>query len=133
MTRLYGWLVGTLLTRQTWTLELFLAVQSMTWGLWLLGPWDSFAVVPGAFTVLGLIPEPVWGTVFAAHGMVHCYAVLRENVGLCRRSVLTLACLWGFVFVSLLLTIPLATSTPIYGASILGCAWVFFRLSWRFG
>jgi len=133
MNRLTGWLVGALLNRQTWTLELFLAVQSLVWGLWLLGPWDSFAAVPGAFTVLGLVPEPVWGAVFTAHGAVHLYAVLREEPLLCRRMVLTLACLWSFVFVSLLLTIPLATSTPIYGASVLGCAWVFFRLHWRFG
>lgn len=131
--RVWGWLVNALLTRQTWALELYLAVQSLTWGVWLLAPWSAFGQVPDAFTVLGLIPEEVWGVIFASHGGVHLYVIWMRDVGLCRRAVLALAALWLVVLVSLLLTIPLATSTPIYASSVLACLWVYLRLHWRFG
>lgn len=131
--RLRARVVGVLLTRQTWTLELFLAVQSLVWGGWLLGPWSSFGVIPDAFTVLGLVPEAVWGALFFVHGLAHVWALARRDPQLCMRAVLALAALWLTVLVSLLLTIPLATSTPIYATSVLGCVWVFFRLHWRYG
>lgn len=133
MSRIASWLTGALLNRQTWTLELFLAVQALCWGAWLLMPWSSFDVVPGAFTVLGLVPEPVWGVLFAGHGVAHLVALWKRNPALCRRAALMLAALWLAVLVSLLLTIPLATSTPIYGMSVLGCFWIYVRLDVLYG
>lgn len=133
MTTPYSWIVGVLLRRQTWALELFLAVQAVVWGVWLLAPWRSFDVLPGAYTVLGLVPEYVWGTLFLGHGIAHVTALWRQDPHLCRRAALALAGLWSIVLVSLLLTIPLATSTPIYGLNVLGCVAVYFRLHWRFG
>lgn len=133
MTRLTYWLVGALLTRQTWTLELFLAIQSLTWGLWLLGPWSAFGQVPAAFTVLGLVPEPIWGGLFAAHGLAHLIALWKGDPHLCRRAAIVTAGLWSVVLGSFLVTVPLSTAVPIYGVNVLGASWVYMRLHWRFG
>jgi hypothetical protein len=133
MTRLTCWLVGMLRNRQTWALEYFLAYQSLVWGLWLLLPFGSFDAVPNAFTVLGLIPEPVWGVLFAAHGAVYLGVLWRRRVDLCRRAALVTAWLWLTVLVSLLLTIPLATSTPVYAGYAIACAVVYVRLDWFVG
>lgn len=122
-----------LLHRQTWALEAFLAAQSLVWGLWLLMPWSAFDVVPEAYTVLGLVPETIWGVLFAGHGTVHLWALWRAYPTLCRDAARWLAVLWSAVLVSLLLTIPLAVSTPVYGASLLACLWVYARLDLRFG
>ncbi len=127
--RLTHWLWN----RQTWTLELFLAVQSLVWGAWLLMPWDSFGVIPGAYTVLAVVPEWLWGLLFAGHGIAHLLAIYLQDVTLCRRASLALAGLWLVVVVSLLLTIPLSTAIPIYSASVLGAAWVYVSLDHRFG
>ena len=121
-----------LLVRQTWTLEFFLAVQAFVWGLWLLSPWSSFGAIPNAYTVLGLIPESIWGLLFTGHGIAHLIVLWHQRPDLCRRAALILASLWSAVFVSLLLTVPLATSTPIYAMNVLGCAWVFAHLDLRY-
>lgn len=130
MTRLLHWLAHALRNRQTWALEYFLAYQSLVWGLWLLLPFSSFGQIPDAFTVLGLIPEWAWGALFAGHGIAYLVVLPRGRPDLCRRAALILGWLWLTVLVSLLLTIPLATSTPVYGLYVVACAWVFARLDW---
>lgn len=119
-------------SRQTWTLELYLAVQSTVWGAWLLMPWDSFGVIPDAYTILGLVPEWMWGAAFTAHGLAHLTVLHRRDPHQCRRAALALAMLWSAVVVSLLLTIPLSTATPIYGSSVLGAVFVYVSLDWRY-
>lgn len=130
MTRLTAWLTFALRRHQTWALEYFLAYQSLVWGLWLLLPFSSFGVVPNAFTVLGLIPEPAWGLIFAGHGCAYLAALWRGRIDLCQRGALVTVWLWSTVLVSLLLTIPLATSTPVYGSYMLAGAFVYLRLDW---
>ena len=132
MTRLTSWLTGALLDHSTWMLELFLAVQALVWGRWLLAPWEAFAVLPSAFTILGMIPEPVWGVIFTAHGALHLIALSRGDLRFCRRAVLALAGLWAAVFVSLFITIPSATTSPIYGMNLMGSALVYLSLHRRF-
>jgi len=127
---LITFLTRALRRHQTWALEYFLAWQSLVWGAWLLMPFGSFEAVPGAFTVLGIIPEPVWGVLFFGHGCAYLWALWNERTELCRRAALILGGLWLAVFLSLVLTIPWATSTPVYGVYVIACAWVYARLDW---
>jgi len=123
-----------LLTRATWTLESFLSAQAIVWGAWVGWPWtDVFRSIPGdAYSVMALVPEGALGLVFLIHGLVHGWAIRRKDVHLCRRAALAAAVLWSIVFASLLATIPLATSTPIYASNVGACLWVYLRLHLRF-
>lgn len=123
-------LVIVLRDRQTWALEYFLAWQALVWGLWLLLPFRSFDVLPNAYTLLGLVPEPIWGVLFTGHGAAYLVVLWRRHVDLCRRAALVTAWLWLTVLVSLLLTIPIATSTPVYAGYVVACMVVYVRLDW---
>ncbi|MDH5279530.1 MAG: hypothetical protein OEW52_00105 [Thermoleophilia bacterium] len=108
-------------------LDTYLAVQSWWWGLWALSPWDAFGVIPGAYTVLALLPEWAWGAVFTAHGVGHLAAVVRGDDASCRRAALSLQYLWAIVFFNYLVTIPLSLATPTYGMLFVGSLWVHGR------
>ena len=112
-------------------LETYLAVQSLWWGLWALSPWDAFAVLPRAYTVLAYAPEWAWGALFTAHGVGHVYAVLKDDDCMCRRGLLVLQYLWAVVAFNYLVTVPLSFATPTYGMLLLGSIWAHRSLSWR--
>ena len=130
MKTLVGWVHRAFERQQTWALEYFLAYQSTVWGVWLLLPFDSFDVVPSAYTVLGLVPEPIWGLIFTSHGLAYLTVLWHGRTDLCRYAALVLGWLWLTVLVSLLLTVPLAPSTPAYACYVMACSVAYVRLDW---
>lgn len=140
---------ASLLIRRTVMLEVFLAMEAVLWGLWVANPLtDSFASIPEAYTILGLLPEWLVGLVFVGHGTAAAWAIYRtawrppldaggrpsrRYVHWCRRAALAGAGLWSVVLFSLLATVPTSTATPIYAGLMAASMWVYVRLDWRYG
>lgn len=137
-------LVRALINRRTHVLELFLGLESLIWGAWILDPLhDTFGALPTAYTVLGLVPEWAIGLVWTMHGSVSLYALWRTIsrpglrsrthwIGLCRRAALAGVGLWSLVLVSFLAAVPGSTATPIYLGLVLANAWVYLRLHLKY-
>jgi hypothetical protein len=140
MTALRSWLLDTLLTRQTWALEAFLAAQAVAWGVWVAWPLDDVFPYNGQvdpYSLLVLLPEWLVGGVFLAHGLGHLLALHRGNVKWCRRGALAVAALWTFVLTSFALArwlfdVPLVPATPIYASSIAAALWIYARLNLKY-
>lgn len=128
----FDWVAERLWSRQSWYLETYLAAQAIVWGLWLLSPWESFDVAPDVYSLLGRIPESLWGAIFLAHGLVHLFVLWTKRPVWCRRAALAASGLWAVVVVSLLVTAPVAPTIPIYALSMIAAALVYVRLYWRF-
>lgn len=122
-----------LLENQTWTLEVYLAMAAMVWGIWVLLPFETFDPRIGAYTVLRLAPEWAWGVVFSAHGLGHWVSITRKDPMACYRAALSGSVLWGIVLISFVIAAPLTTASPVYGLFVLASLWVAKSLNWRFG
>lgn len=134
LTHAYHWLVGALLKRQTFALEVFLAVQAMSWGVWVANPWShALSAVPEAYTVLNLLPEWVVGLGFFVHGAVHLWVISQRDTKRCRDAALGSFFLWGVVVVNLSLGVPALPAIVVYSCSALAALWIYLRLDWRFG
>ncbi len=127
-----NWFRGALLRKQTWWLELYLATNALLWGLWLVSPWRAFGIAVRDYTLLGLVPEAVWGVLFTVHGLGHVASLVIGDPRMCRRAAMALAVLWSPVLGSILLASPLSWPTPLFAMNILGCFWVYRRLTWCF-
>lgn len=55
-------------------LEWLIAIYTVWFGLWLIGPWDAMS--PTSFSsVLGYATEATWGVIYLAVGVLHNYAL----------------------------------------------------------
>ena len=130
--RLWHHMGDALRSRQTFVLETFLAVQSITWGAWVASPmFDAFVSVPQAYSLLVWLPEWLVGGAFVVHGCAHMYVIYLRDVRLCRNAAMGAVGLWGLVLMNMLVSVPLSTATPIYLCSVLASLWVYVRLDWR--
>lgn len=121
--------VDLLLRRRTYVLEVFLALESLLVGAWVLYPGAN------AFSadILSLIPDPILATVMITHGSGSLMAIYYRDVDMCRRSALGSVAIWSFLLAIFafapphtLLTVPLVAG--------LACAalWVYLRLYLRY-
>ncbi len=123
------WLLRILLERRTHSIEVFLAVQALVTGIWVLWPGKS------AFSseLLALIPDPLLGTTMILIGTASAMALWYGNVDMCRRAARASTALWAFLFTVFLFAPP---STPLTMPLVLGLAiasfWVFLRLYLRY-
>lgn len=112
--------------RRSFLLEVYLAVQAVVFGLWLLMPWSTFSTVSHAYRVLdAMLPEWVWGSLFAVQGFTHLWALDRGRFRWRRGMVLVMLFLWLTVAMAFLMTVPLSTATPMYLLPILGSLWAY--------
>ena len=121
-----------LLNKQTFNLEMYLAIQSLCWGLWLILPFASFTLYSKDYTIIEYLPENLWGIIFTLQGSLHIYSIVKRDVNLCRYFALILGFLWLIVLISFFIATPLDSSIIIYVTSIIGCIWVYIRLRLRF-
>lgn len=127
MSFLPGWLdrmIGRArIDRRSYMVELYLAIQALVFGLWLLAPWPSFRSIPRVYDTLGLIPESVWGLAFSVEGLVHLWALGTRNMAARRGLTRILTWLWLMVLFGVLATVPTSTATPMYLVPALAALW----------
>jgi hypothetical protein len=111
--------------RKLESVETLLALQEVIFGLWLLAPWSSFGSISGVYDSLALVPEGVWGAVFALQGAVHLRAIDRRDLAWRRRFTSGLVLLWGMVLMGFLSTAPASTATPMYFLPVMGGWWCY--------
>lgn len=122
--RLRGWLYSLLRTKETLSLEVFLAVQSLLVGAYILWPGAS------VFARTLVVPEVVIGGLMATHGVGALWALYHLDMGMCRRSALSSVAVWSFLLALLYMTPPfdLIVIPLILGLAV-GAAWAYVRLS----
>lgn len=138
MSRLYACLVRALLRHRTITLEWFLALQSLTCGLWILSPHQSIR----SDVILAVVPEWALGLVFAAHGLAATLVLVRgqfkqprsqRNLDYCRRSALASAALWTILALGYALVPPVGSvAVPVLLGFVASALWVYLRLYLRY-
>lgn len=132
MNRLCSWLLGLLLRRQTMALEVVLALQTLTWGLWVAWPFSRALSALPVYTVLHWVPEWAVGSVFVVHGLAYLRFIYRKDVHACRRGALVTAGLWSFVLGSWILTVPMAPIIAVHAIDMAAALWVYARLHLRY-
>jgi len=125
--RIECWLYEMLMLRDTWALEFYLAVQSLFFGTFLAGP-GQVGLAADNMTLLAMLPEWMWGVIFAVHGAAHLKAMYSQRVQWCRLAMLTLAGLWCVILTSFLLSHPFNAAIIVWGAQMLACLWIYVRL-----
>lgn len=109
--------------RKLESVEKLLAVQAVIFGGWLLMPWSSFESIVGIYDSLALVPESVWGAVFAVQGAFHLRAIDRRDLRWRQRFTTGLVLTWMMMLSGFLATAPASTATPMYFLPILGGLW----------
>lgn len=109
--------------QRTFGVEVYLALQALVFGAWLLAPWDTFQQVPDIYSTLGLVPEWIWGCLFFGHGVLHLAALEMGSMRLRHRGTSVLVFLWMIVLISFLTTAPLSSATPMYAFPALAGLW----------
>lgn len=97
-------------------LELFLALYSLIWGLWLMLPFETFAT-NFAFAVMNKIaPEYVWGTIAATAASIKIHGLaVNHGYGQVQKSAsLALVFVWLCAAISCAVSAPLAVDTPLF-------------------
>lgn len=130
---LWDRLFRSLMSRQTWALETFLAAQAITWGVWVGWPWTEAFAASRSYALLSHLPEWFVGAVFVGHGLAHMASIYRQDTGACARAAFVAGALWAAVAVNVGLMQLHSPALPIYIASSLGSGFVYLRLHWRFG
>jgi hypothetical protein len=111
--------------RKLEAVETLLAVQALILGMWLLAPWSSFGAITGVYDALALVPEGVWGGVFALHGALHLRAIDRGDLDWRRRFTSGIVLLWSMMLMGFLSTAPASTVTPMHLLPVLGGMWCY--------
>lgn len=103
-------------------LELFLAAQSLVWGLVFL------SLPPG-----GLITPFIWVycSLYVLHGAVGLWALSRWQWSLRRSAFLMGTCLWAFSAFAVLTMARGQVLAPYYILLACTCAWSFVRMGAR--
>ena len=123
------WLLRILLERRTHSIEVFLAVQALVTGIWILWPGKS------AFSseLLSLIPDALLGATMVLHGTGSLMALWYGNVGMCRRAARASTAMWAFLFTVFVFAPPRTLLTmPLVLGLALASFWVFLRLYLRY-
>lgn len=113
--------------------ELLLAAMSVTWGLFLLAPFDAFGAAPAYALMSQLWPEPMWGGWFAASGSLSLAVQVGGYERVRRWSALLGVYNWLLVAFCFLYSSPTNTGGVVYTFVGLAWMWIFLRLSrvWR--
>jgi hypothetical protein len=111
--------------RKLESVETMLALQEVVFGLWLLAPWSSFGSIAGVYDSLAMMPEGVWGSVFALQGAIHLRAIDRRDLCWRRRFTSGLVLLWAMMLMGFLSTAPASTATPMYFLPVMGGLWCY--------
>lgn len=124
--------------RQTIMLEYGLATQAVLWGVWVAMPQSTaFVLLEGTPTLLDVVPEAVWGTVVALHGLAYLrairLAVRQKEHGPARRGSQATVGIWSFVLLTFAIAVPSSAVVPLYFWNTLAALWVSLRMSLRFG
>lgn len=130
MFRAKDFLFRLLTERRTHALEVFIAMEALVGGAWLLFPGQNGFTEQ---TWLGLIPDWILGAILATHGIVALMVLRAGNVHLCRRSALISAMLWSFILVIFAFSPPQTLfAVPLILVLAVGSIWVYMRLNVRF-
>lgn len=123
LTRLPGFVLFALRDRRSFAVEVYLALQAIVFGWWLLMPWQSFAVGSDVYTTLSLVPEAVWGTLFLGHGILHLVALETGDRRMRMRGTSMVVFLWLVVLIAFVSAAPWSTATPTYLVPVLAGLW----------
>jgi hypothetical protein len=75
-------------------IEGIIALSALSWGVWLLLPFDTFGS-SATFRVLPMIaPEWAWGAVFVTVSLLLLFGILRCSRAIRRHALLFLSLLW---------------------------------------
>lgn len=112
--------------RRIFRVELYLALQSVMLGVWLIAPWSAFRSIPRVYDTLGaLMPEIGWGVLFLFHGASYMLALDRNSMAWRQRLAIVHVFLWSVVCMAFLTTAPLSTAVPMYLVPVLGGLWAY--------
>ena len=110
--------------------ELFLALISVTWGLWVASPfWSAFSASSSFRVMAEIAPEWVWGAVMTVVGLLKIHSIVSQNYRLKRIAFTVSLFVWSSIGISFILVSPYAVGTAIY--SLILCANSFCL--WRNG
>lgn len=77
--------------------EAILAFCALSWGIWLLFPFDTCTSAPTFTFFCRIAPEWVWGSLMASGGSVLCWGIFRGGDCRIRRAALMLLSITWFV------------------------------------
>lgn len=119
----------------TLSAELFLSALALSWGMWLLLPFESYTTTPTYRYLSAWGPEWIFGMLTMLVGIIQYVGVLlgvtnyfqqwRFRIG---GGILGVA-IWGSIALSFWLSNPFSTAPIIYTITLLGCMFIALRLS----
>lgn len=111
-------------------LEVHLAALEITWGFWLLLPFDALSR-GAAYKSLGdMMPESIWGMIFLTMGTLQMYAIWQENRIRVRSSITLLAIfMWTMVAFMSFYGNPRSTAGVTMTVFTISNTLVYLRLS----
>lgn len=112
-------------------LETITAVQSISWGMWLLLPMNTFSA-SGTYSVMGLLAsEEFWGILFVVLGVSQIVSMRVFSVRL--RGMIATAMMFSWIFVDLGFWLSGSTSAAAitYSTFALASIWSVVALSGR--
>lgn len=112
-------------------IEHLIEFQSISWGLWLLYPVDTFTGSRGYALAAQLAPEWAWGSVAVISGLVLLVALRREMDRLRRHALAAQMLVFLGICVVLTLSNPTSTGTPMYFWASVMCGFARLRLARR--
>jgi len=119
-------LLNELLRRRTHALEVFLAIEAILAGLWLLWPGPKSFKPP---MVLYLIPDPILGAIMLSHGIASMLALWKNDVERCRHAALASAAIWSFLMTLMIFSPPVELfMIPLVAGLVVASVWVYVRL-----
>jgi hypothetical protein len=117
-------------TVDTRSLEIFLGLFSVAWGIWLLSPNIHPFINNSVYGILKTYAsEDIWGIVSTALGTIRLCAVFSVNRTWRLATCLVGFFMWTIVLISLFQVAWTTTATPVYFTICMGNAYIFTRLS----
>lgn len=107
--------------------EVFNAVLIITWGSWLLLPFDSFGSSK-AFTVLStFVSEPLFALLPIIIGVYILYTLITFKITRRRYGILAASAFWIFLSIIIGISNIAATGVPVYGLIAISSAISYLR------
>lgn len=108
--------------------EYLLGSLAISWGGWLLMPWNAFPSTPTFATMHAIAPEEVWGSGLVLGGGFLIFGLLRMSYRMRRQALICLFLMWLAVWLALLLGNWRSTATAVYFHAAVFCAMAYLRL-----
>lgn len=124
----FGQYAGQVRNANPLPVELFLALVSISFGVWILNPFQDSFVTPTYAIVGSIVPEPIAGMAFLANGILRLYSLYRFRWRWRIFFSMSGYTLWFSLLIGVVAANPAATLIPLYLILMLISAHVALRV-----